>query len=152
MYLPNIWTFTLDLHTLYAWLLTLTHTTLVCTTNYRTPILLNWQPRDSIRENNSKAFQNILFVSCHGTHKLQWVFFSVFWCCIITSHPKKYLGLIGKIFVKRTIQTSVFLCVIFVPNVKNKNKNKNKKGTVFHNIPKFFKQHLDSDFSLVTFS
>jgi hypothetical protein len=46
--------------------------------------------------------------------------------------PKKDLGLIGKIFVKRTIQTSVFLCVKFVPNVKIKKK----EGTVFHNIPK----------------
>lgn len=35
-------------------------------------------------------------------------------------------------FVKRTIQTSVFLCVKFVPIVKIKNI----KGTVFHNIPK----------------
>jgi hypothetical protein len=60
------------------------------------------------------------------------IFFQFSDVASFTNQPKKELGLIGKIFVKRTIQTSVFLCVKFVPNVKIKNK----QGTVFHNIPK----------------
>jgi len=74
---------------LYIQLLTLTGATLVCTTNHITPILLNWQPRDCIRENNSKAFQNILFVSCHGTHKFQCFFFQFSDVASLPIIPKK---------------------------------------------------------------
>ncbi len=65
-------------------------------------------------------------------HTSSRVFFFSFLMLHHYQSPKKDLGLIGKIFVKRTIQTSVFLCVKFVPNVKIKKK----EGTVFHNIPK----------------